>query len=282
MDDLNAQQIVLLTLLVSFVTSIATGITTVALMEQAPEPITQTINRVVERTVERVVENKDENNEPVEKIIETVVVNAEDLTIDAIQKNSDSLVRIYNRVGNTKNFVAMGIVISKTGDVLSDANNILQNSDYVGVYTSGEKELELSFRKSNNPFAVLKISGENTETFVPASFGDSQGVKLGQSVIGLAGKSSNYVATGIITSLDKIDIPADPNNPDSKPMVSIKSINTSVTDQEISIGSILLNLKGEIIGAKIATQLGNPGMFLPSASLKSFINSGVFNAAPEE
>ena len=54
-EQLNRTQILLLTLLVSFVTSIATGIVTVSLMGQAPHGITQTVNRIFERTVEKVV-----------------------------------------------------------------------------------------------------------------------------------------------------------------------------------------------------------------------------------
>src|SRR3989344_5406724 len=54
-ERLSKSQIILLTLLVSFVTSIATGIVTVSLMEQAPPSISQSVNRIVERTVEKVV-----------------------------------------------------------------------------------------------------------------------------------------------------------------------------------------------------------------------------------
>ncbi len=282
MDDLNAQQIVLLTLLVSFVTSIATGITTVSLLEQAPEPITQTINRVVEKTVERVIEVKDDEQKPVERIVETVVVNAEDLTIDAIQKNSDSIVRIYSKSGNNRAFVTMGVIVSKNGKVLSDAKNLFNGGTYVGVYSTGEKDLKLSFRESNNPFAVLEIEGENTETFVPATFGDSQGVKLGQSVISLAGQKNNFVSTGIITSVDRDESPVDPNNPSSQPIVTIKSINTSISSNNTLDGSVLLNLKGEIIGIKIGTTIVNSDAFVPSSSVRSFLNSNSATVATIE
>ena len=43
-DDLNKNQIILLTLLISFVTSIATGIITTSLLQEAPVEVTRNIN----------------------------------------------------------------------------------------------------------------------------------------------------------------------------------------------------------------------------------------------
>lgn len=53
LKDLNNYQLVLLTLLVSFVTSIATGIITVYLLQQSPT-VSSVINQVIQRTVEKV------------------------------------------------------------------------------------------------------------------------------------------------------------------------------------------------------------------------------------
>lgn len=274
MDDLNAQQIVLLTLLVSFVTSIATGITTVSLLEQAPEPITQTINRVVEKTVERVIEVSDENNTPVEKIVETVVINAEDLTIEAVEKNSNSVVRIYNKIGQNKLFVGLGLIVDEGGTVLVDSKSIINNDDYIGEYPGGsEKELQIKFKQSNNTFALLKISGENTEKFTVANIGDSQNIKLGQSIISLSGQNNDVVATGIITSLNTVEVTPPAGSEDSSTRVVVNAIDTSLNTALLSNGSILLNLRGELIGIKIGVNQNTVATFIPSKQIKDFLSS---------
>ncbi|HMP67411.1 MAG TPA: serine protease [Candidatus Paceibacterota bacterium] len=267
MEDLNAQQIVLLTLLVSFVTSIATGITTVSLLEQAPEPITQTINRVVEKTVERVVEVKGDNNTTVERVVETVVVNAEDLTTQAISKNSDSLVRIFNRSGDLKTFVGFGIIISDTGNVLMDSRNISSTNDYVGQFVSGEKSLNISFREPNNAFAIMSIKEPSSEKFLPIVIGDSQSLKLGQSVISLSGQSNNTVSIGIVSSLDTVEVATN-----SDPRTVVNNIETSIEPSKIQNGSILLNLKGELIGMRIGLDQTKPSTFMPAQKIKDFIS----------
>ena len=54
--ELNKAQLILLSILISFVTSIATGVATFALLQQAPESVKVPINRIVQQTVERIVE----------------------------------------------------------------------------------------------------------------------------------------------------------------------------------------------------------------------------------
>lgn len=276
MQDLNAQQIVLLTLLVSFVTSIATGITTVSLLEQAPEPVTQTINRVVEKTVERVVEVEGENNTPVEKIVETVVVNAEDLTTEAVAQNSSNLVRIYSKTGDLKNFVVLGIVVSVDGDVLTDSRSIVPGTKYIVDYPSGEKEVNIKYREANNQFALLSVSSEATaegESFSRARFANSQNIKLAQSVIALSGQTNNIVSTGIVTSIETTDGVLDSSDSSATPSSEIVLIDTSVDGAKVVRGAILLNLNGEIIGAKINGDPNRITAFIPSNQITSFLNS---------
>lgn len=281
MDDLNAQQIVLLTLLVSFVTSIATGITTVSLLEQAPEPVTQTINRVVEKTIERVVEvESEEEPKTIERIVETVVVNAEDLTIEAVAKNSKNIARVFRQTDNLREFVTIGLIISANGNILVDSQKIIEENDYFVSFNNTEQiKMQVFFREANNQFAILSASDDSPISGLStASFADSNSLKLAQSVISLSGQNSNTVSTGIITSLDKnrpntnieqITEGTEQNNNIGEPTISI---NTSLNSADIVSGSILINLNGEIIGARINSDPNKPSSFLPSNYIKEFIN----------
>ena len=138
-EKLTKMQIVLLTLLVSFVTSIATGIVTVTLMDQAPPAITQTLNRVVERTVERVV--PDESNQGASVITKetTVVVKEEDLITDSINKNSKSVVRIRSvaEEGVEGSLVGIGAIVSRNGMIVTDPSVIKNGSKYVVETANG-------------------------------------------------------------------------------------------------------------------------------------------------
>jgi hypothetical protein len=266
--DLNTQQIVLLCLLVSFVTSIATGITVVSLMQQSPEPVTQTINRVIERTVETVTQQPVEDiknlisQKPTpSKEVVTVVVNQEDQSINAVSKNENSIARI---VLNTKGeeFVTLGLVYNQAGDLIVDKRMIDRRTTYAAYYGSKRFLVKYASGSETNDFITLKVQGENPNDFVTATLGDSNGLKLAQSVISLSGTKQTSVGIGEIESLNQAG--------DG----SLISIDTSVNGQNVLNGSVLLNLQGAVIGIKVYTTEDRT-VFMPINTLKAQVAPAV-------
>ena len=146
MENLTKQQLILLALLVSFVTSIATGIVTVALMNQAPVGVVQTINKVVERTIETVTGPTKETQTVVK---ETVVVSTDDQIVGAVEKNKNSLIRIYrtntdpSSGSNSMVFVGLGVIISTDGMIATD-NNLISDGGKYFITNSDNKLIDLS------------------------------------------------------------------------------------------------------------------------------------------
>ncbi|MEN9613761.1 MAG: hypothetical protein RLZZ347_68 [Candidatus Parcubacteria bacterium] len=253
MDHLNKQQLVLLALLLSFVTSIATGIVTVSLVNQAPPAVTQTINRVVERTIEKVV--------PAQGAAvvthETVVVKSDEAAINSIEKNSASIVRIKTMLdpftsGNTSGepvevFVGLGLVVSKDGIILGDKGLLSGKPNYSGVFADGTKMLLSPVASDDESTIVLfqaikDPNAKQTTAFVPATLGDSDALRLGQTVISVSGKEQNSIAMGIVASLiGKTD--ADGNK-------IIRAVETDTNLSGSILGSFLLDLSGNIVGIK--------------------------------
>ena len=199
MEKLTKQQIVLVTLLVSFVTSIATGIVTVALMDQAPAGVTQTINRIVERTIEKAVTTPATNNSAAVMTRETVVVKEDDQIVSSVDKNKNSIVRIYTNMSNAgdvaqRTFIGLGTFVSKegliaTGDVFADVNGRYR----VTVDNNKFYDVVVLPKKTNGQIYFLKIvqDAKNIVDFTPVTFSDSNGLKLGQTVIAWGGQEQN-------------------------------------------------------------------------------------------
>ena len=124
MEDLTKTQIILLTLLISFVTSIATGIITTSLLAEAPASVTQTINRVVEHTIEKVTPTTGGSNTK-----ETTIINEDDAVTSAISKATPAVVRIKSPIApdGSQEFYGLGVIVSKSGLVLSDKHNLILN-----------------------------------------------------------------------------------------------------------------------------------------------------------
>ena len=116
-ENLTKHQIVLLTLLVSFMTSIATGIVTVALMSQAPPVVSRTINQIVEHTIQTVASST-QGDRTVIQTQKTVVVKDDDLIAQSVAALQKSIVRITVHGGD--DLLARGVIVDARGTVLTD------------------------------------------------------------------------------------------------------------------------------------------------------------------
>ena len=274
MEKLTKQQIVLVTLLVSFVTSIATGIVTVALMDQAPAGVTQTINRVVERTIEKVV-TPPENNSAAVVTRETIVVKEDDKIIESVEKNKNSVVRIYTNTADAgdvaqRAFIGLGTLVSKkglivTGDIFADPNGkflvTIDNNKFYNV--------KVLSKKADKQFYFLSIvqDEKNPVIFTPVTFSDSSDLKLGQTVIAWGGQIQNSVSTGIVSSLINTTGQMVATST-TLATIGIIAIKTNITLSDSLPGGPLLNLSGEMVGLRISSDLSSQYNFLPSNLVK--------------
>jgi S1-C subfamily serine protease len=237
MEDLNKQQLILLALLVSFVTSIATGIITYTLLQEAPVEITQTINRVVERTIEKVVPVENGEGETVTEV--TTVVSEEDLVLESINKNTKSIVRLGTKGSDGSDIVAgMGLVISLDGTIVMDRRNYSTNLNYDIIYHDGQSYTSAKRYEDISTGLVFIRPGKpatDSYTFYPIVTGNSDSLRLGQTLIAIGGKDRNSVSIGRVSELETTG-------------GSVGKINTDIRTARSTFGSPVLNLSGQVVG----------------------------------
>lgn len=258
LEHLTKHQIVLLTLLVSFVTSIATGIVTVSLVNQAPPSVVRTINQIVEHTVERVVPATQGGAgvaaAPAVTVTErTVVVKDDDLAAQSIAKVQKALVRIVSKGGDM--LITRGVIVSDSGVAYADRSALLNSgAKYFEAILADGKRYPATLRVAakTQALAVVDIAVGTSSGFAPAPLSDVSKVQLGQSVIRIGGTGSDSVGTGVVASL---------------PDAHLGLIESSVSSA--TPGSVLLTLFGEVVGISTGNSRQTSASFysVPSASL---------------
>lgn len=237
LEQLTKHQIVLLTLLVSFVTSIATGIVTVSLMGQAPAGVTRVVNQIVEHTVEKVVPSN--QGAAVVTTEKTVVVKDDDLAAQSIAAVQKAIVRV-GVVGENA-VLARGVIVGASGTVLTDRQALAgAQKQPLEVVLAGGEHVAATLRKdeTNASVAVLDLTGSPMPALSAAPLADPLKLALGQSVIRIGGGGADTVGSGVVAVL---------------PEASSSLIQTNVSAS--TPGSLLMTLFGEVIGITTATSL---------------------------
>lgn len=258
MEDLNKTQIILLALLVSFVSSVATSIMTYSLLVEVPPAVTQTVNRVVERTIETVVPAETEPNVVTREV--TVVVQEEDLVVDAIAKNEVSLVRIWQKSGNgndsQRTFYGTGIILSKEGLIAAGRSEIIPGSSLEVVFSDGSTAVLNTAPSASEHFSFFRAQGKSD--LKASVLGDSSILQLGQSVIAIKGQERNTVSIGRITGLVKKETQAEGETS------AYSLVETDFVLGEGVKGGPVVNLKGDFVGFNVSGQSN----FIPINTLK--------------
>ena len=265
-EHLTKSQIVLLTLLVSFVTSIATGIVTVSLMEQTPPAIAQSVNRIVERTVEKVVPGAQTASVITRE--RTVVVKESDIISQAVERVNPSITRFYT--GNAESvFLGFGVVLDASGVIASDSNIFGENADATIILSDGGRVRAFVIaRDASSGLAFLRSATTTTEgqaiVWKPAAIAIQKPV-LGQTVIAFSGKTISRIADGIVTAL----IPRE-----SADAPSLVVIDTNIPGDTTFPGTVLANTDGQIIGMSTGISRGS--------SLSGYISSPALDKKPAQ
>lgn len=258
MEDLTKHQLILLTLLITFITSIGTSIISFSLLQEAPVAVTQTINRVVERTIETVVEPGETKTE---KVIETVVVSEEDRVVEAISKNEKGIVRLKTSGADGSSVISgIGLIVDNSGAIMVDGRSYSSASAYSLVFYDGT-ELPIGKVYIDNDNKLVFIMPDKTKfgnkVFSPVVLGDSYSLKIGQTVVAISGRESNSVSMGrikqFVMGADKKEFTA---------IISDISIGRSLP------GSPIITLSGEVMGIESPAD-GDTYSYIPASFLKT-------------
>ena len=282
LEQLNKTQIVLLTLLVSFMTSIATGIVTVTLVEQAPTEVTRTIHQVVEKTVETVIPGETKTIETVKEVEVKVGATQSEKVIEVIGKNKEAIVGISDEEGS---FYQAGFFIDGNGTILTSSENMFFDFDYQIHWLDDELEVsedtvaslvaspvvineESGFAKlelvdpedtegSLSPFAILSSILER-DSFPHVVMTKNDFPTHGESLISL-GSSKNAGLTTVNTNVFSL---RKETNASSTPFIRLHP-----SPEDSFIGGPVFDLSGDIVGLYVDMWLDLDSMIVPTSEL---------------
>ncbi len=258
-EELSRSQLVLLTLLISFITSTATCIVTISLMSQSTPEVAQTVNRVIEQTIdEAAAPSKTSVASAASPLPTKSIVVISDQSAQSVAKVTPSLVRLYSSDGTT--FLGLGVVINSSGTIVTDMSTIPGTSQVMILRSDGTSiSGTVGTRDSFNQLAFLSPAtsslATSTSQWSPVALAAVE-PSLGENVISFAGKASTRIASGLITQI----IPADSHAP--------ALAESNISGDNLTYGSPFIDTAGELIGISTsASRAQGAGDFIPASSI---------------
>jgi serine protease Do len=139
-----------------------------------------------------------------------------------------------------------GVILRRDGVVVTN-NHVIEGANEAVAQLSDGREFpcRLVGRDSATDIAVLQMVGAPAADLVPVTFGDSEGVRLGESVLAVGNPFglSGTVTMGIVSALGRADVG----------IVDYEEfIQTDAAINPGNSGGALVNMRGELIGINTA------------------------------
>jgi len=167
-----------------------------------------------------------------------------------------------------------GFFVSQDGMIATNKHVINDASAEYTVITSDGKEYPAKILALDpiKDIAVMKIAGENFPTL---NFGDSNSLKIGQTVIAIGnslGEFYNTVSKGIISGLRRNLIAGSGSRGQTEQLSNI--IQTDAAINPGNSGGPLLDINGDVIGINVAMAQGaqNIGFAIPADQIKKVVD----------
>jgi 2-alkenal reductase len=171
---------------------------------------------------------------------------------EVVEKTSPAVVTVLAKIPGQVTFFGQepdqqvsgsGVIISSDGYIITN-NHVIENAKEVEIILPGGTRIPATIMGTDKfaDLAVLKIEGENVTS--PASFGNSEMLSPGETVIAIGsplGKFQNTVTVGVVSATDR-----SLRISENYQMEGL--IQTDAAINQGNSGGPLINLAGEVIG----------------------------------
>ena len=218
------------------------------------------------------------------------ILEEDSAVINVVEEVSGAVVSVITRTvildpfrGPSEDQSGIGtgfIVDGKQGLIITNRHVVSGSGQYSVVLTDGETTYEVSevHRDPVYDLAILKLNLDDNQTLPQVELGDSDNLKVGQTVIAIGnalGKLGNTVTKGVVSALGR-GITA--SSGFFGPQEFLEDvIQTDAALNPGNSGGPLLNLLGQVVGINVAISSGaeNIGFAIPIDSVKPVIEEFV-------
>jgi S1-C subfamily serine protease len=190
-----------------------------------------------------------------------VTVNEESNTVQVIQAAQPAVVSIVTKSGTS----GSGFLVTSDGNLVTNVR-VIANAQSLTVLVSGDPkphDARIVDFDCETGIALLKV--DKVSNLKTLSFGDSNALKLGQSVVAVGGPLQGGARRGIVSSLHRTVAVDDPVDGTRTNHLS-DTLETDTAIDPSSSGGPLLNVNGQVVGVYVAATSGKQPLDFAIAS----------------